>query len=124
MRLENSISLLFSYNEIPQYRNFWICNLCGTRMIIEAKEEGYKECAWEGSFSKTSFMMGTTTREKFIMDKTQFNVFKAQADEILKYKWLESEKIGHDIGEYEAARQWISKYAKAYRLQLLEKWGI
>ncbi|OHD56887.1 MAG: hypothetical protein A2014_09165 [Spirochaetes bacterium GWF1_49_6] len=30
--------------------------------------------------------------------------------EILDYKWLESEKAGHDIGMSRAAREWINSY--------------
>jgi len=30
--------------------------------------------------------------------------------EIEKYKWLESERLGYDIGENIAAKQWISRY--------------
>lgn len=35
---------------------------------------------------------------------------KAVMQEILDYKWLESEKAGSDIGLSKAAREWISKY--------------
>jgi hypothetical protein len=31
-------------------------------------------------------------------------------DEIMRYKWLESEKAGGDIGENRAANEWISKH--------------
>lgn len=31
-------------------------------------------------------------------------------DEILSYKWLESEKEGTDIGLRRATREWIDKY--------------
>ena len=40
---------------------------------------------------------------------------RAQIEEILRYKWIESEKVGHDIGEVRAAYEWVGKYAKAYR---------
>jgi len=42
-----------------------------------------------------------------------------QIEEIQKYKWIESEKVGHDIGELPAAVDWIVKYAKEFR----ENWG-
>ncbi len=35
---------------------------------------------------------------------------KAVVEEIMKYKWLESEKAGRDIGMKEAAFQWISRH--------------
>lgn len=42
---------------------------------------------------------------------------KAQIDEILRYKWIESEKQGRDIGEMRAAAEWISKYSVDFRKQ-------
>lgn len=38
-----------------------------------------------------------------------------QIQEILKYKWIESEKVGHDVGELYAAQDWIIKYSKDFR---------
>ncbi|MEA2034152.1 MAG: hypothetical protein U9N40_01455 [Euryarchaeota archaeon] len=38
----------------------------------------------------------------------------AQIDEIMKYKWIESEKAGCDLGR-EAVRDWIERYAGAWR---------
>lgn len=38
-----------------------------------------------------------------------------QIKEILKYKWIESEKANRDIGENEAAIEWIEKYSAAFR---------
>jgi hypothetical protein len=35
---------------------------------------------------------------------------RAVINEIMRYKWLESEKEGRDIGLSRAAREWISKY--------------
>ncbi len=35
---------------------------------------------------------------------------KAVLKEIMDYKWLESEKIGMDIGMSKAAKEWITKY--------------
>lgn len=43
------------------------------------------------------------------------NIFIAQAEEILKFKWIESQKAGHDVGEMWAAQTWIKRYAKAFR---------
>ena len=35
--------------------------------------------------------------------------------EILKHKWLESEKAGHDIGMETAKKSWSKNHAKAWR---------
>ena len=40
-----------------------------------------------------------------------------QKNEMEKYKWLESEKAGRDLGEV-AIIEWVGKYAKNYR----KKW--
>ncbi|MEA1927773.1 MAG: hypothetical protein U9N73_06165 [Candidatus Auribacterota bacterium] len=37
-----------------------------------------------------------------------------QMEQILKHKWLESEKVGHDIGK-DAVSDWIDKYAAIWR---------
>ena len=39
---------------------------------------------------------------------------QAQCEEMKKYRWIESEKAGFDIGEC-AYVEWIRKYAKSYR---------
>ncbi|MFH1038317.1 MAG: hypothetical protein V1789_06595 [PVC group bacterium] len=38
-----------------------------------------------------------------------------QMEQILKHKWLESEKVRHDVGQ-KAAADWIEKFAKQWRL--------
>ena len=35
--------------------------------------------------------------------------------EILKHKWLESEKVGHDIGMKSAEKSWKENHAKNWR---------
>lgn len=42
------------------------------------------------------------------------NEIEAVIKEILDYKWLESEKEGHDIGIHRASREWIAKYYDAW----------
>ena len=38
----------------------------------------------------------------------------AQIEEIMRYKWIESEKAGHDLGK-EAVYAWIERYAGDWR---------
>ncbi len=50
------------------------------------------------------------------MDKKEFHEFiQAQIQEILKYKYLESEKLGYDIGELRAGIEWVKKYAASFK---------
>jgi len=39
---------------------------------------------------------------------------KDVVNEINRYKWLESEKVGKDIGFERASREWINKCSKQY----------
>lgn len=38
------------------------------------------------------------------------DVVRSQLEEIKKYKWIESEKAGKDIGMERAAREWMAKH--------------
>jgi len=42
------------------------------------------------------------------------NALQAQKEEMEKYRWLESEKAGHDVGKT-VYIDWIRKYAKSWR---------
>jgi len=48
-----------------------------------------------------------------------------QNDEIMKYKWIESEREGRDIGEETAAMEWVEKYGSIWRneRESLERYG-
>ena len=46
-----------------------------------------------------------------------YKEFVAERDEILRHKWLESEKAGHDIGFEKALLDWVLRYRAAWRLQ-------
>jgi hypothetical protein len=37
-------------------------------------------------------------------------IVRSQQEEIKKYKWIESEKLGRDIGWERAAREWLQKH--------------
>lgn len=39
---------------------------------------------------------------------------QCQVEEINKYKWIESERCGKDLGD-SAVKSWILKYSKAFR---------
>jgi len=44
-----------------------------------------------------------------------YREFLAEREEILKHKWLESEKIGKDIGFERALLDWIRKHRDEWR---------
>jgi hypothetical protein len=44
-----------------------------------------------------------------------YKEFLAEREEILRHKWLESEKAGHDIGFEKALLDWIVRFRSSWR---------
>ena len=44
-----------------------------------------------------------------------YKAFLAEREEILKHKWLESEKVGYDIGFEKALLQWVIHHRAKWR---------
>jgi hypothetical protein len=45
---------------------------------------------------------------------TQSDILRKELEEILKHKWIESEKAGYDLGD-QAVWDWVEKYAHEFR---------
>jgi hypothetical protein len=50
-----------------------------------------------------------------LKDSSLYRQFRAEREEILKHKWIESEKAGRDIGFDEALTSWIVKHRTNWR---------
>jgi hypothetical protein len=50
-----------------------------------------------------------------VKNSVLYKEFLAEREEILKHKWIESEKVGHDIGFEKALLDWIVKHRSAWR---------
>lgn len=50
-----------------------------------------------------------------LKNSSLYREFQAERDEILKHKWIESEKAGHDIGFERALTDWIVKHRSKWR---------
>ena len=55
--------------------------------------------------------------ESFFKNSALYREFLAEREEILKHKWIESEKLGQDIGFEKALLDWIVKHRAGWRLQ-------
>lgn len=44
-----------------------------------------------------------------------YQEFLKEREEILKHKWLESEKVGHDIGFEKALLSWVFNHREKWR---------
>ena len=52
-----------------------------------------------------------------VRDSLLYKEFLAEREEILRHKWIESEKAGHDIGFEKALLDWIVKHRSSWRTQ-------
>jgi hypothetical protein len=50
-----------------------------------------------------------------VKNSVLYKEFLAEREEILRHKWIESEKAGHDIGFEKALLDWIVKYRSEWR---------
>jgi hypothetical protein len=52
-----------------------------------------------------------------VKESLLYKEFLAEREEILRHKWIESEKAGHDIGFEKALLDWIVKHRSSWRNQ-------
>ena len=50
-----------------------------------------------------------------VRNSSLYREFQAEREEILKHKWIESEKAGYDIGFERALTDWIIKHRSKWR---------
>lgn len=50
-----------------------------------------------------------------VKNSVLYKEFLAEREEILRHKWIESEKLGQDIGFERALLDWIVKYRSTWR---------
>lgn len=69
----------------------------------------------ESAYSMNSKRKDKKQNEDFVQRSGLYQEFLAEREEILKHKWLESEKAGHDIGFERALLDWIRNHRDAWR---------
>jgi hypothetical protein len=52
---------------------------------------------------------------ELLKNSSLYREFQAEREEILKHKWIESEKAGRDIGFERALTDWIIKHRSKWR---------
>jgi hypothetical protein len=57
----------------------------------------------------------TSDSRDIVMNSALYREFLAEREEILRHKWLESEKVGYDIGFERALLDWIVKHRSNWR---------
>ncbi len=64
------------------------------------------------------FAEGNASEEaasQFLKNSVLYKEFLAEREEVLKHKWIESEKAGSDIGFEKALLDWIVKHRSSWR---------
>jgi hypothetical protein len=56
-----------------------------------------------------------TESDDWVKQTSLYKEFIAEREEILRHKWLESEKAGRDIGFEQALVDWVAKYRTSWR---------
>jgi hypothetical protein len=56
-----------------------------------------------------------STGDDLLKNSTLYKEFQAEREEILRHKWIESEKAGYDIGFERALTDWIIKHRAKWR---------
>ncbi len=54
-------------------------------------------------------------QSQFVKNSVLYKEFLAEREEVLKHKWIESEKAGMDIGFEKALLDWIVKHRSSWR---------
>ncbi len=57
----------------------------------------------------------TSSANDLLKHSSLYREFQAEREEILRHKWIESEKAGHDIGFEQALTDWIIKHRANWR---------
>jgi hypothetical protein len=58
---------------------------------------------------------GSSLANDLLKNSSLYREFQAEREEILRHKWIESEKAGHDIGFERALTDWIIRHRSAWR---------
>ena len=53
--------------------------------------------------------------QEFVKQSSLYQEFLAEREEILRHKWIESERLGQDIGFERALLDWIRKHRDGWR---------
>ena len=69
------------------------------------------------AFMEIPTPMSATTDDNpdLVKESLLYKEFLAEREEILRHKWIESEKAGHDVGFEKALLDWIVKHRSSWK---------
>ena len=69
----------------------------------------------DGQNANAQMSTDVSSGDSLVKNSSLYKEFQAELDEILRHKWLESEKAGRDIGFEQALTDWIMKHRSKWR---------
>ncbi|PIN93388.1 hypothetical protein COU54_03245 [Candidatus Pacearchaeota archaeon CG10_big_fil_rev_8_21_14_0_10_31_24] len=60
-------------------------------------------------------MNGVVDGNDLVRKSSLYRYFQAERDEVMRHKWIESEKAGRDVGFEYALTDWIVKHRTKWR---------
>ena len=60
-------------------------------------------------------MAKSSKSDELLKNSSLYREFLAEREEVLRHKWLESEKVGIDVGFEEALTDWMIKHRSEWR---------
>lgn len=60
-------------------------------------------------------MAKSSKSDELLKNSSLYREFLAEREEVLRHKWLESEKVGVDVGFEEALTDWMVKHRSEWR---------
>ena len=72
----------------------------------------------------TSSVQAPSTSHEFVKQSSLYQEFLAEREEILRHKWLESERLGYDVGFERALLDWIRKHRECWRAARRQQSGV
>ena len=68
-----------------------------------------------GQNAKAHMSTDVSNGNDLVKNSSLYKEFQAELNEIIRHKWLESEKAGRDIGFEQALTDWIIKHRSKWR---------
>jgi hypothetical protein len=68
-----------------------------------------------------AMLASSEDQQHFVKNSALYKEFMAEREEILKHKWIESEKAGSDIGFEKALLDWIVRHRSNWRQKRLKE---
>lgn len=65
--------------------------------------------------------MAELSNDQLVTKSSLYKHFVTEREEILRYKWIKSEEIGHDIGFEKALVDWTMNHRSRWRAETLKK---